>query len=133
MKKIVSAYVNFPLILRIAIGLVVGIVLGLLLPEDSFVSVFGEIFVGALKAIAPLLVFVLVIASLSKAGKGIGKRFGTLIFFYMVSTFLAAAVAVIATFIFPITITLAEGTTNSAPSGLGEVFRLLLGDRKSVV
>ena len=128
MKKIVSAYVNFPLILRIAIGLVVGIGLGLLLPEDSFVSVFGEIFVGALKAIAPLLVFVLVIASLSKAGKGIGKRFGTLIFFYMVSTFLAAAVAVIATFIFPITITLAEGTTNSAPSGLGEVFRVLLGN-----
>ena len=128
MKKIVSAYVNFPLILRIAIGLVVGIGLGLLLPEDSFVSVFGEIFVGALKAIAPLLVFVLVIASLSKAGKGIGKRFGTLIFFYMVSTFLAAAVAVIATYIFPITITLAEGTTNSAPSGLGEVFRVLLGN-----
>ena len=128
MKKVISAYVNFPLILRIAIGLVVGIGLGLLLPEDSFVSVFGEIFVGALKAIAPLLVFVLVIASLSKAGKGIGKRFGNLIFFYMISTFLAAAVAVIATYIFPITITLAEETTNSAPSGLGEVFRTLLNN-----
>lgn len=128
MKKIISAYVNFPLILRIAIGLVIGIILGLLLPADAFVSIFGEIFVGALKAIAPVLVFVLVIASLSKAGAGIGKRFGTLIFFYMISTLLAATVAVVACFVFRITIPLAEGVSNSAPTGLGEVFRTLLNN-----
>ena len=128
MKKVVSAYVKFPLILRIAIGLVIGIILGLILPGDAFVSIFGEIFVGALKAIAPVLVFVLVIASLSKAGAGIGKRFSTLIFFYLISTLLAATVAVVATFIFPITIPLAEGAGNSAPSGLGEVFRTLLNN-----
>ena len=128
MKKIVSYYVKFPLILRIAIGLVIGIGLGLLVSEADFIGVFGDIFVGALKAIAPLLVCVLVIASLSKAGKGIGKRFGTLIFFYMISTFLAATLAVFASYIFKVKIPLIEAAENSAPTGLGEVFRTLLGN-----
>lgn len=128
MKKIVSYYVKFPLILRIAICLLLGVGIGLLFPKANFVGVFGEIFVGALKAIAPLLVCVLVLASLSKAGKGIGKRFGALIFFYMISTFLAATVAVFASYIFKVKIPLTAGAENSAPSGLGEVFRLLLGN-----
>ena len=93
MKKVVSLYTESPLILRIAIGLLIGICLGLWLPQVSFVSVLGTIFVGALKGIAPVLVFVLVIASLASAGKGIGGRFRTVIIFYMVSTFLAAVVA----------------------------------------
>ena len=94
MKKVLSFYVKTPLILRIAIGLVIGITLGVFVPQASFVTIFGGIFVGALKAIAPILVFVLVIASLAKAGEGIGKRFRTVIFFYVISTFLAAATAV---------------------------------------
>lgn len=126
MKKIFKAYVNSSLILRILIGLVIGVSLGLLVPQATFVAVFGDIFVGALKAIAPILVFVLVIASLAKAGAGIGKRFRTVIVFYMLSTFLAATVAVLAMYIFPITIRLAEAAENSAPAGLGEVFRTLL-------
>ena len=80
MKKVFGFYTRTPLILRIAIGLVIGICLGILLPEASFVTVFGDVFVGALKAIAPILVFVLVISSLASAGRGIGKRFGTVIF-----------------------------------------------------
>lgn len=128
MKKIFSTYAKIPLILRIAIGLAIGICLGLFLPQATFVSVFGDIFVGALKAIAPILVFVLVIASLSKAGQGIGKRFSTVIFFYMISTFLAATVAVVVSYLFPLTIPLSEAASNSAPAGLGEVFRLLLGN-----
>ena len=138
MKKIVSGYVKFPLILRIAIGLSIGLTIGLLARliqgEEvtggiTFIGVFGEVFVGALKAIAPLLVFVLVIAALSKAGKGIGKRFSTLIFFYMISTFLAAAVAVVASYIFKIKLLdLESAAGNSAPAGLGEVFRTLLNN-----
>ena len=128
MKKILSFYVNTPLILRIAIGLVLGVTLGLLLPEATFISIFGEVFVGALKAIAPVLVFVLVIASLAKAGIGIGKRFGTVVFFYMLSTFLAATVAVLASFVFRVTVPLAGAATNTAPSGLDEVFRALLNN-----
>ncbi len=126
MKKLFKFYLDTPLILRIAIGLVLGIVLGLLAPQAAFVTVLGDVFVGALKAIAPILVFVLVIASLAKAGQGIGKRFRTVIFFYMLTTFLAAAAAVVAMYLFPVTIRLAEAAENSAPTGLGEVFRTLL-------
>lgn len=128
MKKIFGAYANIPLILRIAIGLVIGICLGLWVPQAGFVSVFGEIFVGALKAIAPILVFVLVIASLASAGKGIGGRFKSVVFFYLLSTFLAAVVAVIGSYIFKVTIPLTQAVEQSAPAGLGEVFRALIGN-----
>ncbi len=128
MKKIFGAYINSPLILRIAIGLVLGVALGLWVPGASFVSVFGSVFVGALKAIAPILVFVLVISSLSSAGKGIGKRFGKVIMFYMVSTLLAAMLAVVASYAFPVTIPLTAAAEQSAPTGLGEVFGTLLNN-----
>lgn len=128
MKKLFGFYVKTPLILRIAIGLVIGIALGLLLPEAGFITIFGDIFVGALKAMAPVLVFVLVIASLASAGEGIGKRFRTVIFLYILSTFLAAVVAVIGSYAFKITIPLADAAGNAAPSGLGEVFKALLGN-----
>ena len=91
-------------------------------------SIFGDIFVGALKAIAPILVFVLVIASLSSAGKGIGSRFKTVIVFYLLSTFLAAVAAVLFSFAFKGTIPLAETVEQAAPTGLGEVFKTLLSN-----
>ena len=128
MKKFFGFYTKAPLILRIAIGLVIGICLGLWVPEAGFVTVFGDIFVGALKAIAPILVFVLVVASLASAGKGIGNRFKSVIFFYMLSTFLAAVIAVVLSFIFRTTIPLAQAVEQTAPTGLGEVFRTLIGN-----
>lgn len=128
MKKFFGFYTKTPLILRIAIGLVIGICLGLWVPEAGFVTVFGDIFVGALKAIAPILVSVLVVASLASAGKGIGNRFKSVIFFYMLSTFLAAVIAVVLSFIFRTTIPLAQAVEQTAPTGLGEVFRTLMGN-----
>lgn len=128
MKKIFKKYVDSPLILRIAIGLVIGIVLGLFVPAASFITVLGDIFVGALKAIAPVLVFVLVIASLASAGEGIGKRFKSVIIFYMLSTFLAAIVAVVASYIFKVTLPLTVAAEQTAPTGLGEVFKTLLNN-----
>lgn len=128
MKKIFSLYTKSPLILRIAIGLVIGICLGLWVPKASFVTVFGDIFVGALKAIAPLLVFVLVVASLASAGQGLGKRFRTVTILYMLSTFLAAVVAVIGSYIFKVTIPLESTVDQAAPAGLGEVFKTLLSN-----
>ena len=128
MKKIFGAYIKSPLILRIAIGLIIGVALGLWVPGASFVAIFGNVFVGALKAIAPILVFVLVISSLSSAGKGIGKRFGKVILFYMVSTLLAAMLAVVASYAFPVTIPLSAAAEQSAPTGLGEVFGTLLNN-----
>ena len=128
MKRVVSAYAKAPLILRIAIGLVIGLCLGLWVPQAGILTMLGDVFVGALKAIAPILVLVLVISSLASAGKGIGSRFRAVILFYMVSTFIAAVVAVLASFLFPVTIPLSETATQAAPSGLGEVFSTLLAN-----
>lgn len=131
MKKVLGFYTKTPLILRIGAGLVVGILLGLFVPSVEFIAVFGDIFVGALKGIAPILVFVLVVSSLSSAGKGIGGRFRTVIMLYLVSTLLAAVLAVGASFIFKVTIPLTASAEQSAPTGLSEVFNTLLGNMVS--
>lgn len=128
MKNIFSLYTKSPLILRIVIGLAIGITLGLLAPEIKAITLLGTLFVGALKAIAPVLVFVLVIASLSSAGKGLGARFSRVIGYYLLSTFLAAVVAVIGSYIFKVTIPLSESVQESAPASLFEVFNTLLGN-----
>lgn len=127
-KKIFKGYIDSPLILRIAIGLVIGATLGILLPQATFITIFGDIFVGALKAMAPILVFVLVISSLSSAGKGVGKRFSRVIVLYMASTLLAAIIATVASFIFQVKIPLSNAADKPAPEGLGEVFATLLNN-----
>ena len=128
MKKVLKMYTDTNLVLRIAIGLVIGIILGLVVPNFTVVGLLGDVFVGALKAVAPALVFVLVISSLANAGGGIGKRFRTVIILYMLSTFLAALVAVIASKAFPVTLTLTQvaEAENAAPDGLGEVLSTLV-------
>lgn len=128
MKKILRKYTETNLIIRILIGLVIGAVLGIFLPQWKAVGLFGDIFVGALKAVAPVLVFVLVISSLANAGNGIGKKFRTVIGLYMLSTLLAALVAVLASKLFPVTLTLtqAAATENAAPDGIGEVLKSLV-------
>lgn len=128
MKKVFSFYTKTPLILRIAIGLVIGIVLGLTAPDVNVITLLGNLFVGALKAIAPVLVAVLVISSLASAGKGIGSRFRKVIIFYMLSTFLAAVVAVIGSYIFKVTIPLSTSVEQTAPASLFEVFNNLLSN-----
>ena len=115
------------LIMRIVIGLIVGIVLGIIWPGNSIVKLLGQVFLGALKSVAPILVFVLVISSLANAGSRIGKRFRTVIVLYLLSTLLAAFVAVVASRIFPVTLILtganAEG---AAPEGIGEILSNLV-------
>ena len=68
-KKILRLYTDSSLILRIVIGLAIGTVLGLIVPNLPVIPLFGAVFVGALKAIAPILVFVLVISSLAQGNK----------------------------------------------------------------
>ena len=102
MKKFVEKYNSSSLILRIFIGLAVGVVLGLLFPGGSVIPLFGKLFVGALKSVAPILVFVLVISSLAQGQTGFDSRFGYVIFLYMFSTLMAGVVAVVASFLFPI-------------------------------
>jgi len=128
MKTLIKKYTETPLIARIAIGLVIGILCGLLFPQAGFLAVFGNVFVGALKAVAPILVFVLVISSIAGAGEGVGKCFKTVTILYMASTFLAAVVAVVASYLFPVTIPLSEAVEQSAPEKLGDVFTTLLNN-----
>ena len=127
MKKILKKYTETNLVVRIIIGLAIGAVMGLALPSWSVVGILGDIFVNALKAVAPVLVFVLVISSLTNAGAGIGKKFRTVIFLYMLSTLLAAFVAVIGSELFPVTLSLTQAAAeNTAPEGIGEVLQTLL-------
>ena len=86
MKTIGKIWNGTSLIVKILIGLVLGALFGLLTPQATFLGILGELFVGALKGIAPLLVFVLVISSLANATGGIGKRFTTVIALYLAST-----------------------------------------------
>ena len=127
MKTIVNKWKSTNLILKILCGIIIGAVLGLLVPAATPISYLGTLFVSALKAIAPILVFVLVMSSISKAGAGIGSKFKNVIILYMVSTFIAAIFAVFVNYFFPLTVTLAtEATEASAPQSLGAIFENLL-------
>jgi serine/threonine transporter len=127
MKELFEKWNSISLILRIFVGIVIGIVLALVCPGATAISILGTVFVGALKAIAPVLVFVLVMSSLAQAGQSVGKKFRTVIILYMLSTFLAAVTAVFASYAFPVTLKLTDATTDTAPpSGIGEVLTTLL-------
>ena len=129
MKAIVKIWNGTSLIVKILIGLVLGTLFGLLTPQATFLTILGDLFVGALKGIAPLLVFVLVISSLANASGGIGKRFTTVIALYLASTLIAAVLAVVASFLFPISIELATGSISSTPpGGLLEIFQSILAN-----
>ena len=119
--NIVKKWTESSLILKIIIGLIIGAILGILVPEWTIIGFPGELFVSALKAIAPLLVFVLVASAISKARSGIGGRFKTVIVLYLFSTFLSAMVAIIGSTLFPVTIHLSQASTATAPGGLSEV------------
>ncbi len=116
------------LVLRILVGLVIGAILGLLVPGWTGIGILGTIFVSALKAIAPVLVAVLVMASIAKAQGGLGARFRTVILLYLVSTLTAALVASVGSTLFPITLRLQDVAEGSAPSQLTDVFANLLGN-----
>ena len=125
-SKLVKKWTGTSLVLRIAIGLVIGAILGLVVPQWTGIGLLGHIFVSALKAIAPVLVAFLVCSSIAKAQGGLGPRFRTVIVLYLSATLVAAAVAVTGSFLFPVTLTLHDAATGSAPGGLADVFRNLL-------
>ena len=128
MKAIVNAWTSLSLIKRIVIGLIIGALIGLFGPKDIIViELLGTLFVNALKAVAPLLVFFLVINALSRTK--LPKSMRTVIVLYVISTLCAAFTAVLASFAFPITLTLADpGETEAIPSDIGEVLMTLLNN-----
>lgn len=127
--NLIKKWNSLSLIFRIFIGLVAGAILGLTLPQISWLAIPGTLFVGALKGIAPILVFILVASSIANAKGGNASKFRTVIVLYMLSTLFAAIVAVFANFLFPVKISLnglnaMEGYT--APDSLADIILNLL-------
>ena len=127
MKRIIRAWTKASLIKRILIGMILGATLGMLFPNLTGIGLLGDLFVGGLKAIAPILVFALVANALSQHQKGQNTNMKTVIFLYLLGTFAAALIAVLASFLFPVQITLSSASTEVAPpDGIGQVLSNLL-------
>ena len=131
--RLLKKWNSLSLIVRILIGLVIGAALGFIVPGQSWIGIFGELFVGALKAIAPILVFVLVASSLANSKGGNMRKFRTVIILYLASTLCAAVISVFTSFAFPVVIPLTgldAVDSSAAPQGMAQVVKNLL---KSII
>ena len=129
MRNIFKKWNNLSLVKRIIIGLIVGIILALTIPKAGKpIVILGSLFVGALKAVAPMLVFFLVMSAICQHKSGHKTNMSSIIVLYLIGTFLAGVVGVVASFMFPTSLTLAAGTTENIapPGGIVEVLRALL-------
>lgn len=128
MKKFINKWNKISLVKRILIGLIIGIILALAVPNVAKpIVIFGSLFVGALKAVAPILVFFLVMSAISQHKSGKQTNMKSIICLYLLGTFLAGLVAVMASFIFPITLTLGASVDSiTPPGGVIEVLKNLL-------
>lgn len=129
MRSIVDAYLRLGLVPLIILALVVGTIIGVVAPSFGIsLGILGSIFVGALKAVAPVLVFVLVLAAVSNQRIGADTRIKPIMLLYLVGTFSAALVAVGASFMFPTELVLAnmQAAEQAAPQSLREVLTNLL-------
>ena len=126
-RGIADIYNGASLIVRIIVGLIIGTVLALTMPHVTWIGEFGTLFVSALKAVAPILVFVLVASALAQGTSKLDRRFGTVLFLYLFTTFLAAVVAVLTSRLFPQTLSLGKAAkADVVPQGLSEVIQTLL-------
>jgi serine/threonine transporter len=116
------------LVLQILTGIVFGVVLAMVSPSAAQdAGLLGSLFVGALKAVAPILVFILVAASIANQKKGQHTHMRPIIVLYLIGTFSAALTAVVLSFMFPTTLTLVAGAEGATPpQGIGEVLHTLL-------
>ena len=127
MKALNERWTAISLPKRILGGMILGAVLGMVIPQAVGISILGNLFVNALKGIAPLLVFFLVISSLCQAKQSHGGIIRTVVCLYLFNTLLGAVIAVVASKLFPITLTLAQAAEEtSAPQGIAEVLQTLL-------
>lgn len=128
MRRLMEKWNRLSLICRIACGLVLGVILGLCFPNASVIGILGDIFVGALKSVAPILVFFLVISAVANASNTVSKRFRTVVFLYILSTLLASVLAVVVSKLFPVSLQLVAAVSNEAPKGIAQVFKNLLNN-----
>ncbi len=128
MNEVWRVFNKISLIQQIIVGLIIGIVVAMAFPAaGKELSLLGILFVGALKGIAPVLVFVLVSSALSRKQEGHDSNIKSVIILYLVGTFLAALFAVVVSFIFPLTLQLdVAGAAKEAPEGIAQVLITLL-------
>lgn len=128
MKQLYKKWNSISLVLRIVVGIIIGLLLAITVPEQvGVIAILGALFVDALKAVAPILVFIIVISALATSVVGKATNMRMIIVLYLVSTFLAGATAVLVSFAFPTTLTLkTEAQDIAPPSGVGEVVQTLL-------
>lgn len=127
LRGVADKYNGVSLIIRIIVGLIAGTALALVVPHMAWIGEFGALFVSALKAVAPILVFVLVASALAQGNSKLDSRFGTVLFLYLFTTFLSAVVAVLTSRMFPQTISLGDAAdADVVPQGLSEVVQTLL-------
>ena len=127
LRGVADKYNGVSLIIRIIVGLIAGTALALVVPHMMWIGEFGTLFVSALKAVAPILVFVLVASALAQGNSKLDGRFGTVLFLYLFTTFLSAVVAVLTSRTFPQTISLGDAAdADVVPQGLSEVVQTLL-------
>lgn len=126
--KVLKMWNQISLVKQIAVGLIIGIILAVSIPEAAqSITIFGTLFVSALKAVAPVLVFFLVMAAIVQHKKGQQTNMKSIVFLYLLGTFLAGAVAVVFSFLFPVNIALTESTEKlAAPGNAIEVIRTLV-------
>jgi serine/threonine transporter len=128
MKHLLKKWNQISLVKQISIGLIIGIILAVTIPEVAKpVVILGSLFVGALKAIAPILVLFLVMSAIAQHKSGHQTNMKSIVYLYLLGTFLAGLIAVIVSFIFPVSLTLTEGAEDlTAPGGVVEVLKTLL-------
>lgn len=127
LRGVADKYNGVSLIIRIIVGLIAGTALALVVPHMMWIGEFGTLFVSALKAVAPILVFMLVASALAQGNSKLDGRFGTVLFLYLFTTFLSAVVAVLTSRMFPQTISLGDAAdADVVPQGLSEVVQTLL-------
>lgn len=126
MSNALAKWQGISLILRIIIGMIIGIAFALSVPGNTVLPIFGKVFVGLLKGIAPILVFVLVISALANASGNIGARFKNVIMIYIFGTFFASVTAVMACQLFPVTMKLTDAATDAAPDGIGQILTTII-------
>ena len=126
MSNALAKWQGISLILRIIIGMIIGIAFALSVPGNTVLPIFGKVFVGLLKGIAPILVFVLVISALANASGNIGGRFKNVIMIYIFGTFFASVTAVLACQLFPVTMKLTDAATDAAPDGIGQILTTII-------
>ena len=129
MKNLIQKWNNISLIKRIICGLIIGIALGLIFPQATAISILGDLFVGALRGIAPLLVFFLIMSSLCRMAKGQKTNMSFIVILYLLGNLFSALSAVIASYLFPVTLTFSQSTNTqdiTPPTGVTEVLKNLL-------